>query len=200
MPKIAAGTVAEHVAHQEAALVDAASRLFAERGVSNVTLADIAAEVGLARNSVYRYFPDKAHILAAWFAADLAPLLALCAEIAQRDEPAEQRLRDWMAVQLEALAAPRHRAMVSAVTEMASLPASVAEAIGDGHRRLYGTLATVVRARFDELGDSERDVRIVTMLVAGLLSSAAELLTGDADELLVRSEMFRAAAAIVDAT
>ena len=45
MPRIAADTVAEHVALQEAAVVDAAARLFGERGVARVSLADIAAVI-----------------------------------------------------------------------------------------------------------------------------------------------------------
>src|SRR5690606_39369464 len=93
MPKIEADTIAEHVARRETAVVEAAARLFAEHGVPNVTLGQIATEVGIARNSIYRYFPDKAHIVAAWFRADLEPLLEACAEIAARDEPAAQRLR-----------------------------------------------------------------------------------------------------------
>ncbi len=50
MPRIKADNIAEHVAQQRAAVLDAAVRLFVERGFSEVGLADIAAEVGLARN------------------------------------------------------------------------------------------------------------------------------------------------------
>src|SRR5690606_10118161 len=71
VPRISAESVAAHVARQEAAVLDAAVRLFSERGYSEVTIGDIAAEVGLARNSLYRYFPDKDHILLAWFRREL---------------------------------------------------------------------------------------------------------------------------------
>ena len=67
MPRISADTIAEHVARQEAAVLDAAVRLFVERGYREVGLADIAAEVGLARSSLYRYVPDKAHLLVQWY-------------------------------------------------------------------------------------------------------------------------------------
>jgi AraC-like DNA-binding protein len=46
VPRINADSVAEHVAQQEAAVLDAAVRLFVERGYRQVGLADIAAEVG----------------------------------------------------------------------------------------------------------------------------------------------------------
>ena len=67
MPRIAADNIAEHVANQQAAVLDAAVRLFTASGYHDVSLGDIASEVGLARNSLYRYFPDKAHLLLAWF-------------------------------------------------------------------------------------------------------------------------------------
>ena len=59
MPKITGDSIAEHVAAQETAVIGATVALFAERGAVNVTMADIAGEVGLARTSVYRFFPTK---------------------------------------------------------------------------------------------------------------------------------------------
>src|SRR6478736_2506991 len=99
MPRIAADSVQEHVARQEAAVIEAAIRLFNERGVRDVTLGDIAKEVGLARNSLYRYFPDKAHILAAWFRTTIAPLVAESNEIANEDAPVADRLERWVDAQ-----------------------------------------------------------------------------------------------------
>ena len=64
MPRITGSNIVEHVAAQEQAVFDAAIGLFTEQGVSNVTTADIATEVGLARTSLYRYFPTKASIVA----------------------------------------------------------------------------------------------------------------------------------------
>jgi AcrR family transcriptional regulator len=40
-------------------LLDAAGRVFARRGVLAVTVADVAAEAGCARGTVYRYFADR---------------------------------------------------------------------------------------------------------------------------------------------
>lgn len=62
---------ARQLARQEQAVFDAAIALFTDRGYGAVTLADIAAEVGLARNSLYRYFPDKAAILLRWYRTEL---------------------------------------------------------------------------------------------------------------------------------
>ena len=139
MPRIAADTVAEHVAQQEAAVVAAAARLFGERGVARVSLADIAAEVGLKRNSLYRYFPDKGHLLAAWFRLELAPLQEQSNAIAVADEPPEQRLRRWLALQLDYLTAPEHQAMIDAFADSSVLSDEVRADLGRGHHELYAT-------------------------------------------------------------
>ena len=45
------------------ALVDAASELFAERGVQATTMDDIAEAAGMSRTSVFNYFGHKEMIL-----------------------------------------------------------------------------------------------------------------------------------------
>ena len=193
MPRIAADTVAEHVQQQEAAVVRAAAQLFAERGVNDVSLGDIAAEVGLARNSLYRYFPDKAHIFAAWFRTELEPLQQLSEAIATGGGPASERLDRWLMLHLDYLVAPEHQAMMAAVTESASLAEVVRDQVGEGHRDLYATLATIVGelAPAEDGAGPPHDVRVVTMLIAGLLRSAADLVISGADHGTVAAELRR---------
>lgn len=47
------------------AVVDAALRLFAERGYGGTSVRDIAAAVGVQPASLYAHFPSKEHVLAA---------------------------------------------------------------------------------------------------------------------------------------
>ena len=196
MPKITAASVPEHVAHQEAAVIEAAIRLFNERCVRNVTLGDIAKEVGLARNSLYRYFPDKAHILAAWFRTTIAPLVAESNEIANDDTPVADRLVRWVDAQFAYLTDPDHAAMLMASNEMTTMPDDVRAEIGAGHRELYAPLAIILR---DALADGpDRDLDVVMMLIAAVVQSGAEQVRSGADATAVRDEVRRATRAIVE--
>ncbi len=50
---------------QDAAL-DATAALVAERGLRSVTMSQIAAQSGIGRATLYKYFPDVEAILLAW--------------------------------------------------------------------------------------------------------------------------------------
>jgi AcrR family transcriptional regulator len=54
-----------HRSDQRLRIVDAARRLFASRGVDDVTMADVAAEAGVARATVFNYFGSKHALLEA---------------------------------------------------------------------------------------------------------------------------------------
>ena len=58
MPRIAAANIDEHVRIQNARLTVAAKRLFARQGFASTDMGQIAAAIGLARNSLYRYYPS----------------------------------------------------------------------------------------------------------------------------------------------
>ena len=55
---------AERRTERREQIVATASQLFSERGYENVTLRAIAEKLGYAHAAIYRYFPDKASLLA----------------------------------------------------------------------------------------------------------------------------------------
>ncbi|MGJ4070429.1 TetR family transcriptional regulator [Corynebacterium jeikeium] len=59
MPSITETTVAEHRAVQHRAVLEAAERLIVTGGGKVPSLAEVAAEVGLARPSIYRYVSSQ---------------------------------------------------------------------------------------------------------------------------------------------
>lgn len=61
MPRINAASLREHRAQMVAALVDAAEAALADS--ESVTVADLAARVGIARNSFYKYFDSASDVV-----------------------------------------------------------------------------------------------------------------------------------------
>ncbi|HWJ82933.1 MAG TPA: helix-turn-helix domain-containing protein [Nocardioides sp.] len=191
MPRINAATVAEHVAQQEAAVIDAARRLFGARGVAQVSLGDIAEEVGLGRTSLYRYFPTKAHIFQRWFDTVMDPLLEATEAAVTRPGGAGERLDRWLQVQLDFLLDPEHTALATASLQADELPDDVREHFGARHRELYATLVPVLSTATDD----EALIRARVQLIAGLVGSAADLVRAGADRATVTAELCRSARA-----
>lgn len=59
------GTERADAARNRRRVLDAAARLFADRGARNVTMGDIAQEAGVGRGTLYRRYPDIASIATA---------------------------------------------------------------------------------------------------------------------------------------
>lgn len=173
MPRITADTVAEHARQQEAAVLEAAVRLFTEHGVERVSLGDIAAEVGLARNSIYRYFRDRNHLIAAWFDHEIGPLADACDQMVEGGGPPLDQLDSWVKLHLTYLRVPGHREMINAVASAPGLSAETQSHITEGHERIYGPLKLVLRSLRPDLGDLDADVDLLTSLVAAMVGAGS---------------------------
>ena len=182
MPRIEAPTIAEHVARQEQSILDAAAALFAERGFADTSMADIAAAVGLARSSVYRYHPDKEHILLAWFERETPKVAAAAAEAAgPADDPPGERLARWLAFQVRFTVDPDHAVAARLRTEVAAVSTPVQAAIAAGHARLWQQMHALV-AEVVGTGDGDREVDLVVSIVEGMLRAATEWALDHRDE------------------
>ena len=67
----------QQIEQRREALLEAAIKLFQRNGLENVSLNDIAREVGLAKSNIYRYFEGREHIY-------LVVLQRLAAQFEQR--------------------------------------------------------------------------------------------------------------------
>lgn len=65
-------TIEEHRRAVQDATLDATAALVAEHGLASVTMSRIAADTGIGRATLYKYFPDVEAILAAWHARHVA--------------------------------------------------------------------------------------------------------------------------------
>lgn len=204
MPKISAPSIAEHVRIQEEAILGAAAQLFAEQGFAATDLADIARKVGLARSSLYRYFPDKDHILLRWFELELEPVIERATAIATGPGTAEERLLAWLDYQIDLVLDPSHELAPKLMGEVGAVAPEVRAALGAGHARLYGTLGSLVAEVLaaDPGPESEpaRDARLVTEIVGGVVEAAARSVVNGSDAALARAELHRCTLAILAPT
>jgi AcrR family transcriptional regulator len=169
MPRIGASTIQEHVRQQNERLLDAASALFRKQGFHATDIGDIAAAVGLARNSVYRYFPNKEHILVACVQRDMGPFLARFeALVADFPEP-RARIDAWIDTSIDIATSPAH-ATLELITEVQQASPEVRQQIMRLHQLPNGVLGHAVRA---VLGRQHRDPALVTAMIAGMVQSAA---------------------------
>lgn len=167
-------------------------RLFTERGYAAVSLADIAAQVGLKRNSLYRYFPDKAHILLRWLQRELPAQAAESRRLLTGGDPLE-RIQRWVDHQLDYARRPEHR-LVAALPELAgSLDVDSRADLAAIHADLLAPLdGALAEAGLADVGEREA----VARLIGGLVLTAAEAEAQGAEPGALRERLRRAVAAL----
>jgi len=164
MPKISAPTVAAHREQQRAALVNAAKVELLENGLAAVTPAAVGKRAGLARSSVYEYFPSASDLLA---------------EVAQRafeewaDEmdaslastaPGVERLAAYVRHTLRMVAEGKHD--IAEAMSGATFSDAHSQRFMQLHRELMRPLREAVR----EMGLSEPELRVE--LIQGVVDAA----------------------------
>ncbi|MFN8018629.1 MAG: helix-turn-helix domain-containing protein [Acidimicrobiales bacterium] len=194
MPKISAASVAEHVEQQRAAVSEAALRLFVERGYHAVSLGDIAAEVGLARSSLYRYVPDKAHLLVEWFRRELPVEAARSAEVLDRPGTPLERLQGWALEQLAYARTPEH-VLVSTLAEVApQLDEPTRIELAQAHGALFAPLLAVV----EEAGLEGADARAAVALLGGMVLAAGRHEADGGDREAVEARLLAGVAGLME--
>lgn len=93
VPKLWDHTIEAHRRTVDDAILSAAVKLAAERGVASVTMSQIAAEAGIGRATLYKYYPDVDAILVAWHERQIGDHLRQLSDIGERPGPPLRRLR-----------------------------------------------------------------------------------------------------------
>jgi AcrR family transcriptional regulator len=100
VPKISARTLEQHRTETLDRLLDAWAELVKSKGYTEVSLADVAGQAGLARTAIYNYFPDREALLFAWTDREVRRTLAILErEVAETDSCTE-KLRIFVRMQL----------------------------------------------------------------------------------------------------
>jgi AcrR family transcriptional regulator len=141
VPKLWTDTIEEHRRAVQDAALDAVAALVREHGLAALTMSGIAAEAGIGRATLYKYFPDVEAVLIAWHERQVSRHLGQLAQV--RDgagSPAarlEAVLGRYAAIQHEhhgtELAALLHQGEHVARAHQ-QLQAFIAELIADGAR------------------------------------------------------------------
>jgi AcrR family transcriptional regulator len=169
MPKIQAATVEEHVTRQTARLLEAASRLFRQRGFRGTEMSDIATAMGLARNSLYRYYPNKEHILLACIKRDMGPFMSRIEALEKSHPEPRARIDAWLDMAVDIATSPAH-ATLELIAEIQESAPDLRQEILRLHQTPNKVLEGAVRA---VLGRQHRDPALVTAMIAGMTQSVA---------------------------
>ncbi|MGD0557747.1 MAG: TetR/AcrR family transcriptional regulator [Streptosporangiaceae bacterium] len=102
MPKLWTDTIEEHRQAVHDAALDTVAALVREHGLASVTMSRIAAEAGIGRATLYKYFPDVEAVLAAWHEREITRHLAELAaarDAAGPDAQLDAVLSAWALIQ-----------------------------------------------------------------------------------------------------
>jgi TetR/AcrR family fatty acid metabolism transcriptional regulator len=162
-------------------IVDTARRLFGERGTTEVSMDDIAAEAGVARSTVYVYFANRDVLLQACVQSMYEQLKDAIAPVVDDDATPDERLRALVLGLLERIdesPAFFRLAMATQSTASASGSAAVGGALMMIGLDMIGLLeglvdaaveATIFRADLDR----DRAVVLIGQQIYGALSVRA---------------------------
>ena len=115
------------------AAVDAFLGLVADKGFAAVTLREVAEAAGLGLADLYRLFPDKVALVAAFLARVDAEVLAGTSSQSDPEETVRDRLFDTMMRRYDALRP--HRAALKAIRQGAERDPMLALSLGPALRR-----------------------------------------------------------------
>lgn len=93
-------------------VIDAAAKVFAERGYHETTIEDLIAASGMTRGGLYHYTASKRDLLLAVIDELMQPLLAQAREVVEQPAPPEVHLRLLMRLWLSHVASHRHHMIV----------------------------------------------------------------------------------------
>lgn len=169
MPRIAAASIEQHVQNQESRILAAAAKLFLSDGYRSTDMGGIAKSMGLARNSIYRYYRSKDHILVAVIRREMVPFIEQVNALAEIADPGE-RIDAWVDIQLELAAGPCLK-MIGMLGDLPRNSHDLHSQIRDLHTPSRQVLES---ASAELLADSGRDPALVSSMVTSMVRAVAD--------------------------
>lgn len=173
---------------QTTRILDTAAELFRRRGYRNTDMEDIASAVGLARNSLYRYYGSKDLILLACVERDMRAYVEQMQGLATEFEDPADRIGAWLDMQIDIATSPAHATM-----EQVSEIRSDAPELRRQLMKLHEAPGAVLSAAISELvRGKRRNVALLSALIRGMVEAAAGLALRNENKTTVKRELRRA--------
>ncbi len=163
----------EKVTENRAALVQAAGRLFRERGIDGVGVAEISKKAGLTHGALYAQFPSKEALAAEAFAFALKPgLEKMTADRAGRPATLTDVLDEYLSFE--------HRdnlaggcPMSASASEIARQDKIVCERFTEGLEQLVALIEPGLGASPVKADNRQRALAITAAMIGGVAASRA---------------------------
>lgn len=189
VPKLWTATIEAHRREVREAILDTTAALVAEHGLLSVSMSRIAADAGIGRATLYKYFADVEAILAAWHERQIGAHLAQLAEIRDRGGDPAQRVaavldtyatlshgsREQHAPDLAALLhghrphlEPALRQVHALISELLAEATTAGAIRGDVPAAELATYCLHALGAADGLSSTAARRRLVTVIMAGL--------------------------------
>jgi TetR/AcrR family transcriptional regulator, cholesterol catabolism regulator len=155
-------------------ILDAATRLFGEKGYAGTTMRDIAGAVGILPGSLYAHIESKEALLLEIAEVGFDQFLTLAREVAQSDDPPDVRLRRAIVEHVTYVAGSRERTLV-VLHQWRYLTGANYERIVEKRQRYERSFAGLVKEGVEaHLFNPELDQRVVVFTILGALNWVPE--------------------------
>lgn len=165
------------------ALIEAGTQILFSRGFDAVTPASVGAAAGIARSSVYQYFPSTTALLLAIIDDSFPKATAqLRAAVRRFDDPHEQ-IEAYLTAAFDFATDSEHRSF--GAVPMEGLAAEIRDRLSALHREQYVPLLdALTRLGVESVGLSAQ-------FIGGLLESAVRATTAGADRDTMRAALLK---------
>ncbi|MEV0901624.1 TetR/AcrR family transcriptional regulator [Actinoplanes sp. NPDC049802] len=143
MPKLWDSTVEQHRHTVHAAILDATAALITEHGLA-VNMSQIAAQVGIGRATLYKYFPDVQTIVGAWHERQVTAHLDQLTDVAATDRNPGERLRAVLATYLRLSSTGAHPGYDGGPASQVAMALHSAAHMPAAHQRLHALVTSVI--------------------------------------------------------
>ena len=179
MPRIQAGTLAEHHELVLGRILDSFGAEMAEVGLGGLTLAKVARRAGIARASIYNYAADKNELMLAFVERRVADFVASIGRQLDALPTAAERMTVLIEAMVRSFAIEPGAGSASGMLEGATLPAGVFNELMARLSGLHGMVGEVLDfgiecGEFRPVADRQATVEMISAVIGSQRMSVGQ--------------------------